>query len=590
MAVFTTHNLYPGTIDTAMPGFDIDDGEIKVYFDFSPYNSVSTDKIKQDYIQVTLRYQDTNSNALNDLSEIVLKSWENDNDGKGYYFTIEDSDLKDGGFNPYQYYKLQFRLTDAAASNKSDSQTIDQWLNTDSTSSPTPGERTNLDESSEWSTVCLIRGITDLELGIVWPAGTTSSGNTKIVPSSFSELIGQVDFVAAEDGTTCTEYLKSARVQLYNSNNTLLRDSGEIYSNNYEDINQFKYEFKYNFSTGSSNVYHVKVTCTTNTLYTEEYTYYFYLNPDNPQISFTPSSFTAEANEEEGFIKLNLVYNNFPNTANAIALYRASAQDNYTTIEKIYQTNVSGASGNKNFYDISIESGILYKYYVNALNTSNGRQSARTVLASPTGITLNHIFLNQNNKQLKIKFNPSVSSMKTIYSENKTETLGSKYPFIKRNGATQYRTFPISGLISYFMDDENLFTSRPIEYGSNNISDYNTFNQNYEISSARDYTYERLFRERVREFLEKGDMMLFRSPTEGNMLVRLMDISFSPNQNNGRMIWSFSATAYEMDDAIVDNFNKYGIKLVYTDDDFAGSNQYNDIISVDTVMPAEGSI
>jgi hypothetical protein len=434
----------------------------------------------------------------------------------------------------------------------------------------------------------LIRGITDLELGIVWPSGTTSSGSTKIVPSSFSELIGQVDFVMAENGAICTEFLKSIRVQLYDSNNTLLRDSGDIYSNYYENINQFKYEFKYNFLTGSSNVYHVKVTCTTNTLYVEDFTYYFYLNTESPQISFTPTSFTAAANEEEGFIKINLVYNDFPNTANAIALYRASAQDNYTTIEKIYQTNISNSSGNKNFYDISIESGILYKYYVNALNTNNGKQSARTVLTSPVGITLNHMFLNQNDKQLKIKFNPSVSSMKTIYSENKTETLGSRYPFIKRNGATQYRTFPIAGLISYFMDDEHLFTSRPIEYGSTNIDDYNTFNQNYEISSTKDYTYERLFRERVREFLEKGDVILFRSPTEGNILVRLMEISFSPNTNNGRMIWSFSATAYEMDSANVDNFNKYGIKIVYTDDDFTGSNQYNDVISIDTVMPAEG--
>ena len=207
MAVFTTNNLYPGTIDTAMPGFDIDDGEVKVYFDFSPYNDPTADPstIKQDYIQVTLRYQDTNLNALADSSEIVLKSWENDDDGKGYYFTLEDEDLEEGAFNPYQYYKLQFRLTDAAATDKGSTQSIDQWLNDINSQTG----KSNLDESSEWSTVCLIRGITDLELGIVWPSGTTSSGSTKIVPSSFSELIGQVDFVMAENGAICTEFLKS---------------------------------------------------------------------------------------------------------------------------------------------------------------------------------------------------------------------------------------------------------------------------------------------------------------------------------------------------------------------------------------------
>ena len=178
--------------------------------------------------------------------------------------------------------------------------------------------------------------------------------------------------------------------------------------------------------------------------------------------------------------------------------------------------------------------------------------------------------------------------MKTIYSENKTDTLGSKYPYIKRNGAVQYRTFPIGGLISYFMDDNNLFTSRPVEYGSSNITDYNNFNKNNGIYSSRDYTYERLFRERVKQFLEDNNASLFRSPTEGNILIRLMEVNFSPNQNNGRMIWSFSATAYEIDEATVENLDNYGIKTVYIDSDFAGSNQYDDTISINTVMPAEG--
>lgn len=581
MAVFTQNNLYPGTIDTAMPGFDVSDRQVKVYFTFSKYTDIT--KVKVNYIQVTLRYQNNNLNALNDASEIVLKGWSSDS--KGYYFVIENADLKDNAFLPYQYYKLQFRLTDIAATDKGANQTIDEWLSSDSSITG----KLNIDESSEWSTVCLIRGITNLDLGIVWPTGTTSSGDTKIVPNSFSEIIGQISFSDASNGAVCTEYLKSTRVQLYDSNNTLLRDSGDIYSNNYEDINQFKYEFKYNFLTGSSNVYHVKITCTTNTLYVEDFTYYFYLNTESPQISFTPTSFTAVANEEEGFIKINLVYDSFPtSSANTIALYRASAQDNYTTIEKIYQISATTASGNQNFYDVGIESGILYKYYVNALNTSNGNQSTRIPLENPVGVTLNHIFLNHDNKQLKIKFNPNISSMKTIYSENKTDTLGSKYPYIKRNGAVQYRTFPIGGLISYFMDDNNLFTSRPVEYGSSNITDYNNFNKNNGIYSSRDYTYERLFRERVKQFLEDNNASLFRSPTEGNILIRLMEVNFSPNQNNGRMIWSFSATAYEIDEATVENLDNYGIKTVYIDSDFAGSNQYDDTISINTVMPAEG--
>ena len=41
--------------------------------------------------------------------------------------------------------------------------------------------------------------------------------------------------------------------------------------------------------------------------------------------------------------------------------------------------------------------------------------------------------------------------------EQKVETLGNKYPFIFRNGKVEYKEFPISGLISWQMDNARLF-------------------------------------------------------------------------------------------------------------------------------------
>jgi hypothetical protein len=35
--------------------------------------------------------------------------------------------------------------------------------------------------------------------------------------------------------------------------------------------------------------------------------------------------------------------------------------------------------------------------------------------------------------------------------------LGSKYPFIFRNGNVNYKEFPISGLLSYLMDEKEMF-------------------------------------------------------------------------------------------------------------------------------------
>jgi hypothetical protein len=41
-----------------------------------------------------------------------------------------------------------------------------------------------------------------------------------------------------------------------------------------------------------------------------------------------------------------------------------------------------------------------------------------------------------------------------------------------------------------------------------------------------------------------------------------MDISFTPNSTLGRMLYSFSATAYEIDECSVDNYNEYGISTI----------------------------
>jgi hypothetical protein len=41
--------------------------------------------------------------------------------------------------------------------------------------------------------------------------------------------------------------------------------------------------------------------------------------------------------------------------------------------------------------------------------------------------------------------------------ESKVDTIGSKYPFVFRNGNVGYKEFPISGLISFLTDENKLF-------------------------------------------------------------------------------------------------------------------------------------
>jgi hypothetical protein len=65
----------------------------------------------------------------------------------------------------------------------------------------------------------------------------------------------------------------------------------------------------------------------------------------------------------------------------------------------------------------------------------------------------------------------------------------------------------------------------------------------------------------VLSWLTNGKPKLFRSPTEGSYIVRLMNTSLSPNEDLGRMLHTFSCTAYEIDDFTFENLRKYNMMV-----------------------------
>ena len=70
---------------------------------------------------------------------------------------------------------------------------------------------------------------------------------------------------------------------------------------------------------------------------------------------------------------------------------------------------------------------------------------------------------------------------------------------------------------------------------------------------------ERKFREKAEEFLNDFNVKLYRSATEGNIVVALMNITLKPVETLGRMLYEFSATAYELTDSSLEELDKYGI-------------------------------
>lgn len=161
---------------------------------------------------------------------------------------------------------------------------------------------------------------------------------------------------------------------------------------------------------------------------------------------------------------------------------------------------------------------------------------------------------------LRVRYNPKVSSFKTTILEQKMDTIGYKYPFFFRNGDVSYKEIPVSGLISYHVDEQMLF------HPSGNMSDYFPMaysKRNRTVSNATIVEYNEVYLERkykraVEEWLANGEPKLLRTATEGNFIVRFMNVSLTPMEQLGRRLHSFSATAYEIDDYTLNNLKKYG--------------------------------
>ena len=150
MATIAEQFLYPPLLDTYMPAF-LKDETCRIYFSITPFNNIND----INHVQLTLRYVNNNMNALKNTvnawpNEIKLCQIHTDNsvttDYKYYVEINPATDLKDEiEFALKQYYKVQLRFSNAVVSFP-----------------PDPGAtwyHDNIDKFSEWSRVCLIKGI-----------------------------------------------------------------------------------------------------------------------------------------------------------------------------------------------------------------------------------------------------------------------------------------------------------------------------------------------------------------------------------------------------------------------------------------------
>lgn len=528
--------------------------------------------------------------------------------------------------------------------------------------------------------------------------------NNLIETSDWQTHNSTLDAIVKEENSSDTEEENSPNVEEENSSKKICQDT-------YEFITSLKQNEIYKVQYGVKTVDNCEI-------YTniDEYQYYQLITQNNQNNPFT---LNARIDNENGIVKLSFSQNDIDISSHLDEqvwgiIRRSSERDQFITWQTLVSIHLDKLENLFNdwiFNDFTVEQGIQYKYHFeiysyNILNDTKVYSYFNMGYANentPIFVDFEDMFLYDGEKQIKIKFNPKVSSFKETILESKIDTIGSKYPYFFRNQQVGYKEFPISGLISYHMDNDEMFLQKqqynisdypnfkqytlkqyisPLEVlsmwpsNNENTSLYGVYNNNellllekhknlitecynptiinnshkhlidqdrtslqnsidnylrlsqeaediadkqrylglymmylnlldyYEQNiendenlvnflkvisqykffkiltslSQREGTFttqtlpnnmpttnlesyniraEREFKMQLLDWLNNGKIKLFRSPTEGNYLVRLMNVSLTPEDRLGRMLHSFQAQAYEVANLNYQNLLKY---------------------------------
>ena len=580
--------LYPPIVASSMPAFNINEGSVKVYFTLSPYNTTNLANITA---QVSVRRQSSNVSVLQYSSEVLNKNIDTQSQTdrilNRYSVTIENSDIynrgtESTGFITDVIYKVQIRLCE---------RTIDENNSVGDLFS------NNINAFSQWSTVCLIKGITP-------PTFYIDQFNVDGVEPDESDentfTYDLADFTGVyKTNQTSSQTLKYWRLRLlkdsYTEENILDIDEYTYADSGFKAVSAYNYTLDSNsmvlecslpYDFYSASIAEEKIVdykllfeIVTKNDYQDSILYHFtYSKADLSEqtgADLNNSIFETYVNEEQGYIKLFLDLNIENSALSNYVFRRTDSKSNFTKWEDIYNFTLGGSNNIKEYYDFTAQSGLLYQYCVQFRDIRGRRANPRK--SQIIVAQWQHSYLLESNlngsvedvKQLKLKYDFQISSYKTNIAENKTDTIGSKYPYIRRNGDVYYRSFPCSGTITCLSDNANLFVTKNNMFENYRVK-YNQlrgFDEEYPLSSSQyDYTQERKFREYVEQFLYNVKPKLYKSCQEGNILIKLMDVSLTPKTQLGRLVYSFSATAYQIGEPSIQNFNYYNIiKIGYYD-------------------------
>ena len=315
------------------------------------------------------------------------------------------------------------------------------------------------------------------------------------------------------------------------------------------------------------------------------------LDKEHISDAYSITSFTATSNAERASVELKLTTNwnssIEPNTLYTYDFYKQNLNLSEKW-EKIL-TKQSRLQEEVVFEDVTLEAGAPCRYRVEIYYSQNGEKYYASVennknISNTVILTFDDVFLITKDAILKLVYNIKITNLKSNILDVISSTLGGEYPFIRRNGYQKYKNFNIEALISYQHEiamsnsinttssvfihnnqEDKIETSNNSKFNNSLFikrDKYPAFFVDYEDEygldqESVDILYEKLYREAVLDLFQSDQVLLYKSATEGNLFIRLTNVTLSPNTVLGRKIWTFNALVTEVDKASNISYLKY---------------------------------
>ena len=499
----------------------------RIYFSISPFNTAAD--ISR--IHISLVNQTTNENALTDATGILLsEGLQYDTNAGMYYVVIPVDHVKNGtnstGWNYNQFYKLQLRF---------DSYDGDGVLNN------SDYFISHLAYFSEWSEIHLLRPILQPQVLLrtfdTTDGSVTPAFNLGLVPISGKLYFGNDNY------SDETETLQSYYIEiLTRENEDSVMTSKTVYTGGNVDPNTISYNLDLtSLDTDTTTEFIMRLHLTTSNNYQMTKDYDFDIADYTTEDTWDPD-ITVSLDNENGIATVHVT--NINTVFGTVYVRRSSNVSDFKDWESIWEETTAGTT-DITVADNTVGSGIWYRYSVQLENAAGAMTPIRmSDIIFPDFYTA---ILSRGDKQIGILYNYQISSYKPVVNRQKMDTIGGKYPKFAENAAMNYIQFSISGMISAQEDENNLFMNEEDYYGDM-YQNYTIYNDEQGINENYNYLWERAFRQELVKWLNDGEPKLYRSKTEGLMVVMLTDINLTPNKTLSRRLYDFSATVYEIQD------------------------------------------